>query len=103
LYDVFAVALVKAVSVMLALIDKYLVDGLVNLAGWVAKTAAMFIGWFDNGVVDGMVNGAASAAQSGGRVLRVMQAGRVRGYVLALFAFGMVLTLLVVTVVVVSR
>jgi NADH-quinone oxidoreductase subunit L len=102
LYDVFAVGLGKAIAGFAGAVDKYLVDGLVNLAGGLAKVFSWLIGIIDDRVVDGVVNGAAAAAQGGGRLLRVTHAGRVRGYVLALFATGAVVTLLVVTVVVVS-
>ncbi len=98
LYDVFAVALGKTVAGVMAAIDKYLVDGVVNLAGWVARVASFIVGVFDNLVVDGAVNGAAAMANTGGRVLRSTQVGRVRAYVLFLFASATLVTLMVVTV-----
>ncbi len=102
LYDVFTVGLGKTVAYIVSAIDRYLVDGAVNLAGWVAKLCAALIGVIDSRVVDGAVNGAASAAASGGRLLSTTQAGRVRLYVLMLLTSATVVTLIVVTVTLVS-
>ena len=98
LYDVFIVWLGKAFANVVSAFDKYLVDGLVNMAGWATKVSSFFVGSFDNCVVDGAVNGAATAAASGGQLLRGTHAGRVRMYVLFLFASAAVLTLIVITV-----
>ena len=70
LYDVFLVGLGKTIAAVAAAIDKYLVDGVVNLAGWITRVFSFFVGAFDNSVVDGAVNGAASVATAGGQVLR---------------------------------
>ncbi len=102
LYDTIAVGVCKLAATIIALIDKYLVDGMVNLAGWVTRQLADAVGLFDQRVVDGAVNGAAAMATSGGQILRSTQTGRVRAYVLFLFASATVVTLVVVTVVLVS-
>ncbi len=102
LYDICAVGLGKTVAAVLGAIDKYLVDGLVNLTAWITRGGAWLVGRFDLRVVDGTVNGAAAAAASGGHLLRNTQAGRIRGYVLLLFTSVMVGTLLIVTVVLVT-
>lgn len=86
LYDTFAVALVKLLSFLAGAFDRNIVDGLVNLVGWLGKLLAWVIGWFDNKVVDGLVNGAATFAQSSGQILRSTQVGRIRVYVLLLMA-----------------
>ena len=103
LYDLFFVGFGKVLAKVMGAIDKYLVDGLVNMTGWATKVSAFFVGLFDNRVVDGAVNGAASTAVNGGRLLRETHAGRVRMYVLFLFASATVLTLLVITVVMVRH
>jgi len=102
LYDVFTVGLVKTVSALAAAIDKYLVDGLVNLAGWITKVFSFFVGLFDAGIVDGAVNGAASVATAGGQVLRTAHGGRVRVYVLCLFGSATIAALVVITAALVS-
>ena len=43
--------------------DKYVVDGMVNLAGWLVKGSSSIAGLNDRYIVDGAVNGAASLAQ----------------------------------------
>ena len=96
LYDVFAVGVCKLVAVVSACVDKWFVDGLVNLVGYAGRFAARAVGMFDGKVIDGMVNGAASAAHGGGQILRTAQAGRVRGYVLTVFASAVILLLIVV-------
>jgi len=102
-YDIFTVNLTKFIALVSGWIDKYLVDGLVNLAGTVTKLCAGLVGVFDNRVVDGAVNGAANFAQTTGTLLRSTQGGRVRGYVTALFAGVGVVTFLVITVVLIVR
>ena len=84
-------------------IDKYIVDGVVNLAGWSGRFGAYLTGIFDSRVVDGAVNGAANAAASGGQLLRGTQTGRVRAYVLFLFVSATVVTLAVITVTLAAR
>jgi len=98
LYDVFAVALGKAIAHVARALDTYVVDGLVNLAAFVGRRLGAGVGLFDSKVVDGAFNGAASMTQGGGSVLRGTHAGRIRGYVLLLFA-GSVIALLAVVVV----
>lgn len=102
LYDSFAVMLGKVLSQLAGGIDKYLVDGIVNLAGTLTKWSAIATGFFDNKVVDGAVNGAASTAQTTGNLLRSTQAGRIRTYVLMLMIFAFVSLVIVMTTVLMS-
>ena len=103
LYDVFTVNAGKVIAQIVSVFDKYLVDGVVNFAGWATRVMSEMTGWFDLRGVDGAVNGAAAMATGGGQVLRTTHAGRIRGYVLLLFCSGAVVTLLVVTVTLVNR
>ena len=103
LYDIFAVGLGKLIAGICSFVDKCIVDGLVNLSGSVTKLSAWATGLFDTKVVDGTVNGAAVFAQNAGDILRTTQPGRVRAYVLLMFATGAIVTLAVITVVIVSR
>ncbi|MEX0775638.1 MAG: NADH-quinone oxidoreductase subunit L [Phycisphaeraceae bacterium] len=98
LYDVFTVNAAKAFFYVIGWIDRYLVDGLVNLVGYVGKGTAWMVGRFDDGVIDGAVNGAAVVAQNSGNLLRQTQVGRIRQYVLLLFASAALVMLVVVTV-----
>ncbi len=103
LYDVFTVNAGKVIAQIASVVDKYLVDGIVNMTGRLTQLTSAMAGWFDLRGVDGAVNGAAAMATGGGQMLRATHAGRVRGYVLMLFAAGAVVTLLVVTVTLVNR
>jgi hypothetical protein len=78
------VAFTMAFATIAAVIDKYLVDGLVNFAATVVKRTSDFAGLTDTYVVDGAVNGAANVAQDIGAAVRTPQSGRIRAYVLAL-------------------
>jgi NADH-quinone oxidoreductase subunit L len=86
LYNTIFVGGVLALSWISATFDKYIVDGLVNLAGWTTKQTAFIIGWHDTHIVDGAVNGAAAVTQSMGAVVRAPQTGRIRMYVTVLMA-----------------
>ena len=60
--------------------DKYLVDGLVNLAGAIARVFAELDGAIDRYLVDGMVNLIANSTLSAGSILRRLQTGRIQTY-----------------------
>lgn len=83
LYDGVVVGVCKLAAVLAAAFDKYVVDGLVNLGGYVTRLVAWVSGLIDTYFVDGLVNGAAVAAQAAGRGLMAPQTGRVRLYVLS--------------------
>ena len=86
LYFAIFVAIVMGLSRLSAWFDKYVVDGLVNLAGWTVRGAASLAGLNDKYVVDGAVNGAATLSQELGAAVRAPQTGRIRVYVTVLIA-----------------
>ena len=100
LYDGFVVGVGKAVAVVLGHkrfgFDAVVVDGIVNGVGRIGKSLAVFTRCVDEKVVDGSVGGAAAMAQHSGNVLRSTQPGRLRAYVLNLFAMGTIVTVLVI-------
>ena len=96
LYDGVIVNLTKAIAFTLGFFDKYGVDGLVNLVGYLGRLTAKLCGIFDFRVVDGLVNGAAAAAQFGGRGVLTPQGGRIRVYVLGMFTAVAVVIALVI-------
>jgi len=61
-------------------IDRYLVDGLVNLVGAIGRVCGELDGAIDRYLVDGLVNGVANATLAAGRVLRRVQTGRIQTY-----------------------
>jgi NADH-quinone oxidoreductase subunit L len=72
--------------------NQRVIDGAVNSVGIAARGLARFVyDILDQKVIDGAVNGAGIGAEDGGKVLRLMQTGRVQQY--ALFLFGAVVVL----------
>jgi NADH-quinone oxidoreductase subunit L len=102
-YDGMMVALAKLMARLFAAIDKYLVDGLVNLVAYVTRFLGWAVGLIDNGIVDGIVNGAATCVQSSGRKLATTHDGQIRSYVRFMFAAGVLIILIIVTVTGASR
>jgi proton-translocating NADH-quinone oxidoreductase chain L len=97
-YAVF-LGITMALARLSAWFDKYIVDGLVNLAGWLVKQSAVLSGLTDKYVVDGAVNGAGKAAYGVGAAVRAPQSGRIRMYVTVLMiavAIGLAVAILVV-------
>ena len=101
-YDIFAVGLGKVIAGIAGFVDKYIVDGIVNLTGFLTRVIATLTGKVDNKMVDGAVNGAADFAFNSGNLLRTSHAGRVRVYVMILFAAACLTTIAVVAVVLVT-
>jgi NADH-quinone oxidoreductase subunit L len=81
LYFAVFVAIIMGVSRLSAWFDKYIVDGLVNLAARSVRAAAAIAGLNDKYVVDGAVNGMADFTQNVGAAVRAPQSGRIRMYV----------------------
>jgi NADH-quinone oxidoreductase subunit L len=65
--------------------DVHLIDGTVNGAGWLTRTAANASKWWDKWIIDGVcVNGPAILARIVGRVVRFFQWGLVQWYALVM-------------------
>lgn len=89
LYDVVVVQTVRAMAMVSAWVDRRLVDGAVNLTGYLTASTAQCVGWFDDRIVDDVaVEGTAWLTGRGGAALRLAQSGRLRLYVLVLFTFA---------------
>jgi NADH-quinone oxidoreductase subunit L len=90
-YDATAVRGTIGLSKVLAWIDTYIIDGLVNL---VRHITVFPLGHgsnlFDKYIVDGLVNGVANTASGASRFFRRMQSGFVQNYALVMGA-GIVL------------
>ncbi len=73
--------------------DKAIVDGLVNLAGWLGRGIGTISAWIDHTLVDGLVNSVGIFTDMVGDGLKLVQTGRVQNYLLiaitgaAIFAF----------------
>ncbi len=78
----------------LAWFDQYIIDWLVNFAGWVTRFFANIDGAIDKYVVDGAVNLVAHATIAGGRSLRRVQTGRIQTYLYGALAGALAVVLL---------
>jgi NADH-quinone oxidoreductase subunit L len=76
-------------------LDKWIVDGLVNLSAFFMKIAAWISGSLDFRIVDGTVNGVAGVTQAAARRVRRLQTGRIQQYVMGIVAGATVLVLVV--------
>ena len=72
--------------------DMNIVDGLVNLTGWLGVVWSKIEGWFDKWIVDGLVNLVGMIVRAVGKVTRLMQTGYIQNYIFFLLA-GLLLTL----------
>ena len=80
---------------VLAWFDLYVVDGLVNGAGYVLRAVSAAGGYIDYLIVDGAVNGLASGVLWIGRRVPRIQTGRINTYVMGV-TFGVVVLLFIV-------
>lgn len=62
--------------------DSKIIDGIVNLSGWITKIMGFLIGLFDNIIIDGFVNLIAWIVNILGAGVRKLQSGRVQTYIL---------------------
>ena len=80
----------------LASFDRLVIDGAVNLAGYLSRGVAMLAGLLDKGVVDGTVNELAWFSQTAGKGFSLMQSGKIQVLVAsALLLFVGVFALLI--------
>jgi NADH-quinone oxidoreductase subunit L len=77
----------------LRLFDMYVVDGLVNLVGWLGKMWSVIEGWCDKWIVDGLVNLVGIIVKTVGGVARKIQTGYVQNYIF-IIVLGVILILL---------
>ncbi len=74
--------------------DRNIVDGLVNLAGWIGRMLARVNGWIDRNIVDGLVNTTGSVTGEIAGWWRLMQTGNVQNYALLAAAGAMAFAIL---------
>jgi NADH-quinone oxidoreductase subunit L len=70
--------------------DRTVIDGLVNLAGWIGRGLAALWGWFDRNIIDGVVNATGSITGEIAGWWRTMQTGNVQNYALIAAAGAMI-------------
>jgi len=97
--DEFYLAVFVRGTVLLAEVvgafDKYVIDGIVNLVGWLGVQLSFLSGLFDKYVIDGLVNGVAALTMALGNGVRRLQTGYVQSYAITLFA-GVVIGLILI-------
>jgi NADH-quinone oxidoreductase subunit L len=74
--------------------DRTIVDGLVNLAGWIGRGLAYLWGTFDKYIIDGIVNATGSVTGEIAGWWRTMQTGNVQNYALVAAAGAMAFAIL---------
>ncbi len=85
-YQVAVIRPLMALCGVGGFLDKWVVDGLVNLTGLATRGIAWVTGLFDRVVVDGVVNGVADSATRAGGLLGRLQTGRVGNYLMFILA-----------------
>ena len=81
--DLYAATIYRGLlawNALCAAFDKYIIDGIVNGAGYLFRFFSWVIGLFDDGIVDVLVNGIATVFQGAGEGLRRIQTGRIQTY-----------------------
>lgn len=94
LYDFAIVNASLKLSDLLALFDKYVVDGIVNGSAWITQKGSDFIGNFDKYVVDGFVNFTATLSAVIGLFFRRFQTGKVQTYI-AMVVFSLIILFMI--------
>jgi NADH-quinone oxidoreductase subunit L len=96
--ELFVKVAIRGTSMLAGAFDKYIIDGIVNLAAWAVKGLSVIAGLSDKYFVDGAVNGIATVTQDLGAAVRAPQSGRVRMYVTILMcavALGLTVAILI--------
>ncbi|HSN91637.1 MAG TPA: NADH-quinone oxidoreductase subunit L, partial [Anaeromyxobacteraceae bacterium] len=82
------------VARFLARFDGAVIDGLVNLAGWLGRVAGRIDAGIDRYVVDGAVNAVSSSTLALGRSFRRIQTGRIQTYLYGALGGALLVVLL---------
>ncbi len=80
-YQLMVAGLVR-LAIALWMFDKWIIDGLVNLVGWLTLLFTRVSAWFDKWIIDGLVNLVGLVTGWTGRQLRWVQNGQVQTYLL---------------------
>lgn len=88
IYNLLIVENIKILAYLLAIFDKYIIDGFINIVGRITVVFANFDGIVDKYVVDGIVNLVAGGIKYAGERLRGLQTGRIQDYVYIMISGG---------------
>ena len=93
-YDATLLRAVRVLREVLYWIDQNLIDGLVNLMGFIGRSVAYVDSAIDTYLVDGAVNGVAAMTMSGGRAFRKLQTGHIQVYLFGALGGGILLVII---------
>ncbi len=87
--DLYAmvVKLVLLLSGLLSVIDRKVVDGLVDGVGSLSRSLSHVAAWFDKHIVDGLINGFAWISSQLARFFRHFQSGKLQHYFVSMLLF----------------
>ncbi|MGC4114640.1 MAG: NADH-quinone oxidoreductase subunit L [Myxococcales bacterium] len=85
-YDATVLRFVRWVREGFYWFDRTIVDGLVNLVGWIGRVAATIDGAIDKHVVDGLVNLVGRGILEQGKQVRALETGRLSTYLYGILA-----------------
>lgn len=71
-------------ATLAAVLDRYIIDALVNLTSWLTRKGSTLAGLYDDYVVDGAVDRVVRLTRDLGAAARAPQTGRIRSYVTVL-------------------
>jgi NADH-quinone oxidoreductase subunit L len=94
IYQATFIAWALRLRLVLADMDRWVVDGIVNGASVLGRGAAWITGAIDRYLVDGLVNFVAEGTLKAGNKLRTVQTGRIQSYVYGLLGGVAVLSIL---------
>ncbi len=80
IYDFAFVKGTLVFSQFMSWIDKYIIDGLVNLTAKITDVFGWFVGLFDNKIIDGLVNLTGWITGFSGIILKKFQTGKIQTY-----------------------
>jgi NADH-quinone oxidoreductase subunit L len=86
-YEEYIIEPVLMIAQAAKTFDNYVVDGIVNAAGWLTYMFSMFQGWWDNKVVDGLVNAMAWVVGFLSDSVKPIQSGYVQNYMMIIIFF----------------
>ncbi len=86
-YESYVVQPVFFICQVARAFDNYIVDGIVNAAGWITWQFARLQGWWDNVVIDGIVNGVAWLTGFLSDTVKPIQSGYVQNYMMVVVVF----------------
>lgn len=92
IYNVLFVRPTHILGKLLDVIDRFVIGGLVHLVSWIVLGLAWFDRGIDTGIINGGFNAGCAVTSRSGRLLQLLQTGRVQAYLCAIGAAFFLLT-----------